>query len=102
MNVQYLHDQVRATPNNLIRSSRERLTTLTIRRQFFYDTLGFEARWYRDVDNRDDLARLTINYQLTDATLLALSVDHFSGVDTGAFGQFDQRDQITLSVKHTF
>ena len=102
VNVQYLHDHVSKAPANLIRPTRERIATAFVRRQFLYETLSTELRWYGSLEDHDQLIRGAVRYSLSDTTSVALSADLFEGDDRGVFGQFASRDQVTLTLQHTF
>ena len=102
VNWQWLYDSVGAAPDPLIREDQEQLVTMFLRKNFLYDTLGVELRWYRSLNQRDRLSRLLLSYQVSDTTQVAFAIDHFAGHPGGAFGQFDPRDQISLQITHTF
>ena len=102
INVQYLVDTIAAAPAGLVRPDRDRLATLYLRRAFAYDSVVVAARWYHSFTDDDDLAALSIEYDINDSTAVELAAQYFSGVDEGLFGQFRDRDRITLSLSHTF
>ena len=101
-NLQYLVDTISAAPDNLVRPDRDRLATLYLRRSFAYDSVVVAARWYHSFTDDDDLAGLSIEYTINDSTSVELAAQYFRGVDEGLFGQFRDRDRITLSLSHTF
>jgi len=102
INVQYMVDTVTNAPTNLVRPAADRIGTLFLRRTFAYDTLALEARWYRSFTDKDQLASLNISYTLDDSTSIELGAEHPSGAAEGLFGQFVDRDRITISLRHTF
>ena len=73
-----------------------------MKRRFFYDTLDFELRWYEGLEESDRLFRALMSYQLSDHSTIKFALDDFKGDPRGVFGQFDQRDQLTLTFEHTF
>ena len=101
VNLQYLVDTISAAPANLVRPERDRLATLYLRRSFAYDSVVLAARWYRSFTDDDHLAAVSIEYAINDDTSLELAAQAFSGIDEGLFGQFADRDRITLSLRLT-
>lgn len=101
-NAQFLWDEVIDAPDGLVRQDRDRITTLLARRSFAYETVHAEARWYRNLDDGDDLFRLRLDYDLDDTTRLYVEGDWFEGTRTGLFGQFRARDRVLIGVRRTF
>jgi len=102
VNVQYLIDTVSDAPNSLVRPSSDRIGTLYLRRAFAYDTFTIEARLYHSFTDRDQLASINISYAMSDSTSVEFGAENFSGAAEGLFGQFVERDRMTLGVRHTF
>ena len=102
INIQYLVDTVTDAPPDLVRPETDRIGTLYLRRTFAYDTFTIEARLYRSFTDRDQLASININYAITDSTSIEFGAEHFSGVAEGLFGQFVERDRMTIGLRHTF
>lgn len=102
INAQYLADFVSAAPAELVRPDRDRIGTLSLRKSFVYDTITLEARWYRSFTDEDNLAWLSFEYAINDRTSLELAAHSFSGAEDGLFGQFAERDRITLNLSHVF
>ena len=100
-NLQYLVDTISGAPANLVRPDQDRLATLYLRRSFAYDSVVLAARWYHSLTDDDDLAAVSVEYEISDSTSIELAAQFFSGVETGLFGQFTDRDRITLSLRHT-
>ena len=102
INIQYLVDTVADAPPGLVRPAADRIGTLYLRRTFAYDTLALEARWYRSFTDKDQLASLSIAYTMSDSTSVELGAEYSSGTPEGLFGQFADRDRVTVSLRHTF
>ena len=102
INIQFLADTVTDAPPGLVRPAADRIGTLYLRRTFAYDTFAVEARLYRSFTDRDQLASINIKYAISDSTSIELGAEHFSGVSEGLFGQFVDRDRVTISLRHTF
>lgn len=102
INIQYLVDTVADAPTNLVRPAVDRLGTLYLRRTFAYDALALEARWYFSFTDEDQLASISIEYELNNSTALKLAGQYFDGPSNGLFGQFENRDRVTVSLIHVF
>lgn len=102
INIQYLVDTVADAPPDLVRPAADRIGTLYVRRTFAYDTLALEARWYRSFTDEDQLASVSIAYTLNESTSVELGAEYSSGTPEGLFGQFADRDRVTVSLRHTF
>lgn len=82
--------------------TRDRLDTnlsLLVRRTFWNETLTLDAIWIHNVNDADGLVRPRAHYELRDGLEIELRVDVFYGRSRGAFGQFDDRDRATLSLR---
>jgi len=102
INIQYLVDTIADAPPDLVRPETDRIGTLYLRRTFAYNTFAIEARLYRSFTDRDQLASINIKYAISDSISIGLGAEHISGVREGLFGQFVDRDRVTLSLRHTF
>ncbi len=102
INIQYLHDQVSDGPPSLIRPAKDRIVTAFLRRSFNYDSVRLVAKWYQSLELHDEMYSLAIEYAIDDNTTVKFAADGFSGDPTGLFGQFAERDRITLGLTHTF
>lgn len=102
INIQYLIDTVAGAPLDLVRPASDRIGTLYMRRLLAYDSLSLEARWYHSFTDNDQRASLNIAYAINDSTSVELGAQFSSGVAEGLFGQFADRDRVTLSLRHTF
>ncbi len=102
VNVQYLVDSVDDAPGDLVRPAKDRVATVFLRRTFAYDTLTASLRWYRSLEDRDHMASMTLEYDWTEETTLRISAETFGGSREGLFGQFSDRDRLTLGVEYTF
>lgn len=102
VNLQYVVDRVQSAPPALVRPATDRLVTAFLRRQFAYQTVTAELRWYGDIDAGDGLVRASLSRLIGDETTVRLGLDAFYGVSDGLFGQFADRDRVTLSLEHVF
>lgn len=102
VSLQYLVDHVQSAPAGLVRPATDRLATLFLRRSFAHDRLSAELRWYGDVERGGGMVRGALTWLVGDETSLRIGFDAFHGDAEGLFGQFADRDRITLSLEHYF
>lgn len=102
INIQYLHDNVRRAPDSLVRPSSDRIATFFLRRSFSYDTVRLTAKYYRALDLGDAMYSLALGVAIGDSTKVKLAAEGFDGPASGIFGQFHDRDRVTLGLTHTF
>ncbi len=102
INVQYVVDRISNAPSTLVRPDQDRIITTFLRRSFVYETVQFEFRWYRSLEDDDELFSISLGYDVGDNTRLRLAAENFSGIDSGLFGQFAESDRLILGVEHTF
>lgn len=102
INIQYLYDRVHDAPDSLVRPGDDSIATLFLRRSFSYDAVHLTAKWYQALNVGDAMYSLALGFSLGDSTKLQLSAEAFNGPATGIFGQFRDRDRITLELAHTF
>lgn len=97
INLQYLHDEVQEPMDALIRDTRERVMTATLRRGFAYETVQAEFQVFHGVDYDDTMRRASLDYQYSDRVRLSLALVQFRGDPRGPFGQFTDRDQVAAT-----
>ena len=101
-NFQYLIDHVSDAPDALVRPDQDQIATFFMRRTFFYDTLTAEARWYQSFSEGDHMALFSIDYAFSESVSMGAAFQTFDGTRKGLFGQFEGRDRLTFSLRHTF
>jgi hypothetical protein len=102
INIQYLHDDIRDAPLSLVSPDRERIVTAFLRRSFNYDAVELVARWYQSLDFDDEMYSVALEFAFGDSTRLQIAANAFSGAPSGIFGQFAERDRVTIGLTHTF
>ena len=102
VSVQYLVDHIQSAPAGLVRPPTDRLATVFLRRSFAHERLAAELRWYGDTARGDGMLRAAITWRAGDESSIGLGFDAFHGGPDGLFGQFADRDRITLSLEHYF
>ena len=99
VNVQLLHDRISGARIAPVRNDEDTIVTIFLRRTFAYESWRLESRWYGNLKDDDGLARLAIIHDLSESLSLELAGDYFYGSETGIFGQFREKDRITLRLQ---
>ncbi len=102
LSAQLLHDRILDAPNDIVRPSDDTLLSVLARRRFFDETLTVELRWYASEGGSDAVWRPKISYAVSDSLELSVDADVFQGNPDGIFGQFDERDRITVRIRRYF
>ena len=100
-NIQYVVDHLSEAPGNLVRPAQDQVGTFFLRRTFLYDTVTVEARWYQSFTDHDHMASFSIDYAITESLSAKLAYQSFKGTREGLFGQFENRDRLSFSFRHT-
>lgn len=100
-NVQVVWDRIENSPE-AIRPDEDQLVTLFLRRNFAYDTLRTEFRWYHSLTDHDDTFVATARYEVSDTTSAYISSEWFHGNPAGLFGQFDGQERIYVGLTRYF
>jgi hypothetical protein len=101
-NLQLVWDHVNNTPEALIRPGEDQILTLFLRRNFAYETLRTEFRWYHSLTEYDDTYVATARYEISDTTSAYVSGEWFRGTPEGLFGQFAPQDRIVFGLTRYF
>ena len=101
-NFQVLVDRLADPIPGLIRPKSDTIATITLRRSFWYEDLDLELRWFRDLRIDDHYLQFTAQYAFSDAMTLQLRATSFAGSDIGIFGQYEERDLITVGFQYRF
>lgn len=76
--------------------------TQLIERSFRNETLTLRGQLIHDINAGDGLLRASLSYDYRADLVLRLGADVFYGPSNGRFGQFDQRDRVTVSITYGF
>ena len=83
----------------MLRPQRERNISLLIRRSFSNETLRAELLAIHNTNESDGLVQFELTYEFASDITLSAGVDIFYGPASGVFGQFDQRDRVSLQLE---
>ena len=98
---QVLVDQVRNPPRELVRPEEDVLGSMLVRRGFFAETLLGELRVLGSTEG-DQLWRLAVSYRGDDRWSLRLELARFTGDLVEIFGQYRDRDRVSLGFEAYF
>ncbi len=98
---QLVVDQVRDAPPGLVRPAEDVLGSVLVRRSWLADTVLGELRILGSAEG-DRLWRLAMTYRGDDRWSLKLEVDVFTGELDGIFGQYRERDRLSLGFETYF
>ena len=98
---QLVVDHVRDAPSGLVRPAEDVLGSLLVRRSWLADTVLGELRILGSAEG-DRLWRLAATYQGSDRWSLKLEVDIFTGELDQIFGQYRDRDRVSLGFETHF
>lgn len=101
INAQFIYDKVSNAPDGLVRPATDRIATIFMRRNFAYDSIRAELRWYGEIDADSGLGRGSVSWLITDAISLSVNAAFFYGDPDGIFGQFRDRDRVSVALELT-
>lgn len=81
-----------------LREHVENQFTFLVKKDFLNDTLTLEMLTVHSLNDGDGVVQIDVNYQLTTNIELSTGFDLFYGTSDGLFGQFNQRDRLTVGV----
>ena len=86
-------------------TTRDRTTatiSLLASRELKNDRIKLEALLLQDVNQGDGLVQISGRYNYTNNVTIRAGADVFYGDHDGFYGQFNDRDRITISIEHGF
>ncbi len=81
------------------RDNFETNTSLLLSRELLNDNLKLETIWIHNLNHSDGFIRPKASYWLSSSAQLFLTSDLFYGNKNKLFGQFNQRNRISLGIK---
>ncbi len=102
LSVQFLQDIVLNDLDGLVPPASQNFVTANWRGQFRNDRLQTDVRLLVNTNEGDGLARFLVRYEVNDLVTLTAGAEKFFGTRDGVFGQFRDRDRITLGLRLGF
>jgi hypothetical protein len=84
------------------RGEQNEIATFLYKQFFIQNTLEAKVSVANNLDFGDGVNRYTINYNLTDESVLKVEYNQFYGARDGLFGQYANNDHLRISWKYTF
>ncbi len=86
----------------LVRDTEETTATLLVRRDFMNDALQAEVLFIHGVNRGDGVVQASVGYDWRSNIRLKAGADIFYGSPLGLFGQFNDKDRISLGIEIGF
>ncbi len=86
----------------LVRDSVDTTSTLLVRRDFMNDALQAEALLIHSLNQGDGVLQASLQYEWRTNIRLKIGADIFYGNSEGLFGQFNERDRLSMSIEFGF
>ncbi|NVJ99434.1 MAG: hypothetical protein HWE25_14875 [Alphaproteobacteria bacterium] len=103
LSAQLVYDDVLSAPEGLVRPQNDVYLSLYAQKYFRNETIKASARLYAANSLFEDgLFRAELEHILSDDLKVAAGVDLFFGDQKGIYGQFDDRDRLTVSLTRYF
>jgi len=99
ISIQWFQTRIVGHTNEIIKSATEDTASLLWEASFLNDTLTFSWLNLYSIDHHDGVSRPKIRYNFLSNLDLTLSYDRFYGNQNGLFGQFDQRDRLSIGFE---
>jgi len=102
VSTQIFQSVVTETAPGLVRDRIDTSATLLIRRDFLNESLQAEALFIQSVNQGDGVLQATINYEWHSNLRVKMGADFFYGSSMGLFGQFNERDRVSIGFELGF
>ncbi len=86
----------------LVRDDVDTTVTFLVRRDFMNDSLQAEALLIKSLNQSDGVLQASLNYEWRTNIRLKLGADFFFGNSLGLFGQFNEKDRISMGIEFGF
>ncbi|MEL7313003.1 MAG: hypothetical protein AAFN07_15915, partial [Pseudomonadota bacterium] len=101
INTQYFEDRVGGPAEGLVRPNKDRIATFALRKAIGFDRWELESRFYRSLSDGDSMLTASLRHSFSERTSLSIEALTFRGDRRGFFGQFTDRNMITLRLSHS-
>jgi len=86
----------------MIREEIETSATFLLRRNFLNDSLLAEALLIQSMDRDDGVLQLSLEYEWSTNIQITFASDSFFGSSAGLFGQFDDKDRVSVGIEFSY
>jgi len=102
ISTQLFQSVVTNSATDMIRDKVDTTLTLLLRRDFLNESIQAEALLIKNLNQRDGLLQASLKYEWSTSIRIKLGADIFYGNSNGLFGQFKQKDQISMGIEVGF
>lgn len=88
--------------NTMIVEEHQLLSTISISKELFRNTLSLSTFAYIGINEREIFNRSSVDYAITDALHILAGIDIIDGKSSGMFGQFKDNSEIWIKAKYSF
>ena len=86
----------------LVRDKVDTTATLLVRRDFMNEALTAEALLIQSLNEGDGVLQASLEYEWRTNVRLKAGADFFYGKSQGLFGQFDEKDRVSMAIEVGF
>ena len=102
ISTQLFQSVVTTSATGMIRDKVDTTVTLLVQRDFLNESIQAEALLIQNLNQGDGLLQASLEYEWSTNIRLKLGADIFYGNSNGLFGQFKQKDRISMGVEVGF
>lgn len=102
LSVQMFQSWLTDYSSDFVRPQLDTTATFLARHTMMHRRLTAEVMWFQNVNDGDGLVRPKISFEPWDSTRVWLGADVFYGDKDGLFGQFDDRDRVSMGLQLSF
>ena len=102
ISTQLFQSVVTDSATDMIRDKVDTTLTLLLRRDFLNESIQAEALLIQNLNQADALLQASLEYEWSTSIHIKLGADIFYGNSNGLFGQFKQKDRISMGIEVGF
>lgn len=102
LSMQLLQSVLAGSATALVRDRVDTSLSLALSQNFLNQIYRLDLSLIHSLNQKDGLLRASVLWNTTDHLSISLGVDSFYGEATGLFGQFRERDRVSLIMKYAF
>lgn len=102
VSTQIFQSTITDATSGVIRDKVDSTATFLARRNFMNEALQIEALFIHSLNDRDGAVQASLQYEWRSSVWLKVGADVFYGDSSGLYGQFDEKDRISIGVEVGF
>ncbi|MEP0176458.1 MAG: DUF1302 family protein [Paraglaciecola sp.] len=88
--------------HDIIREQTEYQYTMRYEQTFYNETWTLSLQNIQSINREDGLLQLSLEHQYSSSIILSLGCDIFYGAQHGLFGQFKDKDRVSMALNYSF